>query len=107
MPVGGVVVLAFGNFFNGLKNEARHVGTPWCSTLGWGGFTWSLGVATVAGLVVGDLAVQLLTEFVTNWVALIASVGPIVVAMSPLFVTYALMIGAFWPALRPSSDDRR
>ncbi|MFZ0891301.1 MAG: hypothetical protein WB778_00375 [Thermoplasmata archaeon] len=99
-PIGGLVVLAFGSFFFGLRKEARLHGSSWSNVFGWAAFTWSLGVATVAGLVVGDHALQLLSEFVTNWVALVASVGPIVVAMSPLFVTYALMTGAFWPVLR-------
>jgi hypothetical protein len=103
-PVGGVVVLAFGSFFFGLRKEAQLSGSSWGSALGWVAFFWSLGVATVAGLVVGDRAVRLLTEFVTNWVALIASLGPIVVAMSPLFVTYALMTGAYWPALRQERE---
>lgn len=98
-PVGGVVVLAFGSFFFGLRREAQFSGARWAAALGWVAFVWSLGVATVAGLVVGDRALLLLTQFFTNWVALIASVGPIVVAMSPLFVTYALMMGAFLPLL--------
>jgi hypothetical protein len=54
----------------------------------------------VAGLAVGDRAFLLLTEFVTNWGALVDSVAPVVIAMSPLFVTYALLVGAFWPARR-------
>jgi hypothetical protein len=103
-PVGGIVVLAFGSFFFGLRKEAQRFETPAGNALGWVSFVWSLGVATVAGWVVGGLAVRLLIEFVTNWVALIGSVGPIVVAMSPLFVTYVLMISAFWPALRNSRD---
>jgi hypothetical protein len=99
-PVGGVVVLAFGRFFFGLRKEAQLLGSSWGSALGWTSFLWSLGVATVAGLVVGDQALLLLTQFFTDWVALVDSLGPIVVAMSPLFVTYALIIGAFWPALK-------
>jgi hypothetical protein len=106
-PVGGVVVLAFGDFFFGLRKEAQRLGSPLGNALAWTAFIWSLGVATIAGRVVGDLSVQLLTEFVTSWVALIASVGPIVVAMSPLFVTYALMISAFWPVLRAPGDGAR
>jgi len=102
-PVGGILVLAFGSFFFGLRQEAKVSGSEWGGALGWAACVWSLGVAAVAGLVVGDRAVVLLTEFVTNWVALVASVGPIVVAMSPLFVTYALMAGAFWPAVRRES----
>jgi len=99
-PVGGIVVLAFGNFFFGLRREAHVPGSSWGNGLGWASFTWSLGTATVAGLVVGDRTLLLLTEFVTSWVALIASIGPIVVAMSPLFVTYALLIATFGLALR-------
>lgn len=100
-PVGGIVVLAFGNFFLGLRREAAISERSWSDGLGWASAVWSLGVATVAGLVVGERAVLLLTEFVTNWAALIESIGPVVVAMSPLFVTYALFLGAFLPALRP------
>jgi hypothetical protein len=98
-PVGGIVVLAFGDFFLGLQREARVSGTPWANGLGWVAAVWALGVATVAGLVVGDRALLLLTQFVTNWSALIESIGPVVVAMSPLCVTYALLIGAFSPAI--------
>jgi hypothetical protein len=98
-PVGGIVVLAFGNFFFGLRRAAHLRGSSWGDVLGWTAFAWSLGVAAIAGLVVGDRALLLLAEFVTNWVSLIASIGPIVVAMSPLFVAYALMVGAFGPAL--------
>jgi hypothetical protein len=99
-PVGGVVVLVFGTFFFGLRKEAQILGSSWRDVLGWAAFTWSLGVATFCGLVIGNQALLLLIEFFTNWVALVATVGPILVAMSPMFVTYALMIGGFWPALR-------
>jgi hypothetical protein len=99
-PVGGLVVLALGKFFFDLRKESSRLGLVGGRVVGWAAFTWSLGVATVAGVVVGSRAVLLLTEFVSNWVALVASLGPIVVAMSLLFVTYALMIVAFWPAVR-------
>jgi hypothetical protein len=98
-PVGGIVVLTFGGFFLGLRKEAVRLGSPVADILGWSAFLWSLGVATIAGLVIGDLALPLLYQFVTNWGALIASIAPIVVAMSPLYVTYALLIGAFVPSL--------
>ncbi|MCI4321984.1 MAG: hypothetical protein L3K05_06755, partial [Thermoplasmata archaeon] len=91
-PVGGLIVLAFGNFFFGLRKEAHPVGSSLAHLAGWMAFVWSLGVAAVAGFVVGDRALLLLTEFVTNWGALITSAAPIVVAMSPLFVTYGLII---------------
>jgi hypothetical protein len=106
-PVGGVVVLAFGRFFFGLREEAQLLGSASGNALGWAAFAWSLGVATFAGLVVGDSTFQLLTELATNWVALIASLGPVVVAMSPLFVTYALMIGAYWSTRRKTRFGSR
>jgi hypothetical protein len=98
-PVGGIVVLAFGNFFFGLMKLAQLPGLSWANALGWAAFIWALGVSAVSGLVIGDRAILLLTELVTNWVALIESIAPIVVAISPLFVSYALIIGAYWPAL--------
>jgi hypothetical protein len=99
-PVAGLLVLAIGDFFFGLGAQARRIGSPLGNALGWLAFGWSLGVATVAGLALGDRVVRLLTELVSNWVSLIASFGPIVVDLSPLFVAYALISGAFWPALQ-------
>jgi hypothetical protein len=106
-PVGGLVVLAFGSFFYGLRKEAEPIGPASASLLGWVAFAWSLAVATVAGFVVGERTLLLLTELVTNWVALIASAAPFIVAMSPLFATYALLIGAFWPALQRRTPGGR
>jgi hypothetical protein len=103
-PVGGIVVWAFGNFFFGLRKEAQLQGSPWGNGLGWAAFLWSLGVAVLAGVVVGVRAVLLLTEFFTNWGQLISSIGPIVVAMSPLFVAYCLVIGAFGLGLLASRN---
>src|SRR5579863_16245 len=51
-PVGGLIVLAFASFFFGLRQEASRAGSWWGNALGWGGFTWSLGVATYSGLLV-------------------------------------------------------
>ncbi|MGA7924196.1 MAG: hypothetical protein WCA77_09490 [Thermoplasmata archaeon] len=99
-PVGGLVVLLIGNFFFGLRKMAAPFGSSLGKGLGWGSFGWSAGVGVVSGLVVGDRAVQLLVEFFTSWGALIASIAPIVVAISPLFVAYALMAGTFWDAHR-------
>lgn len=96
-PVGGLVVLALGRFFLGLRKESYRPGAPWRNLLGWAASGWSLGVAVIAGWVVGERTVRLLGELVSNWVQLVASVGPFVVAMSPLCVTYALLVGAFWP----------
>lgn len=106
-PVGGILVLAFGNFFFGLRRLARPWGTSGGAALGWVAFAWSLGVGAVAGLAVGERVVALLTEFVTNWVALVASFAPIVVAMSPLSVSYALLIWAYWPLSRVVGADAR
>jgi hypothetical protein len=99
-PVGGVVVLAFGNFFLGLRKLAAPLGSTLGAAAGWAAFVWSLGVASVAGLVIGNRALQLVVEFFTNWSALIASIAPIVVAMSPLFVTYGLLVAAFGTVVR-------
>jgi hypothetical protein len=101
-PVGGVVVLAFGSFFLGLRREAARLGSPAANVAGWSAFAWSLGSATLAGFVIGERIFALLVQFFTNWTALIASIAPVVVAMSPLFVTYGLLIGAFWPSLSRS-----
>ena len=98
-PVGGVLVLAFGDFFFGLRKLALRWGSAPGIAMGWFAFAWSLAVGTVAGLAVGDRVIVLLTEFVTNWVALVVSFAPIVVAMSPLAIAYALLIGAYLPAL--------
>jgi hypothetical protein len=98
-PVGGLVVLALGTFFFGLRTEIQRGASPGVQALGWAAFTWSLGVATVAGLVVGQRALLFLGELGTSWATLFVSVGPVVVAFSPLFVTYALMAGAYWPVL--------
>jgi hypothetical protein len=65
-----------------------------------------LGVATVAGLVLGERTHLLLTELYTSWVALVASFSPVVVAMSALFVSYALLIGAFGTILTGLKTDR-
>jgi hypothetical protein len=99
-PVGGLLVLAFGDFFFGLRKLAMRWGSAPGNVLGWVAFVWSLAIGTVAGLAVGDRVTILLFEFVSNWVALVASLAPIVVAMSPLAVTYALLICAYWPARR-------
>jgi hypothetical protein len=98
-PVGGIVVLAFGDFFFGLRKLVDPYGSPPGRALGWTAFAWSIGVATIAGLVIGERVIVLVTELVTNWVALVASLGPFVIAMSPLALTYGLLLAAYWPAL--------
>ncbi len=105
-PVGGLVVLAFGSFFYRLRVLAQPVGPRIGTAVGWVAFTWSLAVATVAGLVVGDRAILFLVEFVTNWANLVASVAPVVVAMSPLVVTYGLMAAVYGLA-RPKLPAQR
>jgi hypothetical protein len=94
-PVGGLIVLAFGSFFFRLRSLAMTIGPRSGTAVGWVAFAWSLAVATVAGLAVGDRAILFLTEFVTNWANLVASVAPVVVAMSPLVVTYGLLAAAY------------
>jgi hypothetical protein len=95
-PVGGLVVLAFGVFFLRLRRLAAPLGSLSGRALGWAGFAWSIGVAVVAGYVVGIRAVLFLSELVTNWGALVTSLAPAVVAISPLFVAYGLLAGTYW-----------
>jgi hypothetical protein len=94
-PVGGLVVLGFGDFFLKLRSIARTIGPRLGDALGSIAFLWSLGVATLAGLLVGERVVALLTEFVTDWGRLVVSLAPVVIAISPLAVTYGLLSVAF------------
>jgi hypothetical protein len=104
-PVGGLIFLLFGSFFFGLRQQVRPLASWTGNGLGWAALGWSLGVGIYAGVVVGRLTVQLLTEFVTNWSALIASFAPVVVAISPLFVAYALILGTYGTAARNLHDQ--
>jgi hypothetical protein len=99
-PVGGLIVLALGNFFLGLRNLVRPAGTRVGGALAWGAFIWSLGVATVTGLAVGQHAVQLLVEFATDWAALFTSAAPILADLATLFVSYALLTVVYFEARR-------
>jgi hypothetical protein len=103
-PVAGLVVLAFGRFFFDLRRIAQPFASRAGHAAGWSAFVWALGVGVAAGLGIGARSVLLLTEFLSNWGALIASVAPLVVAIAPLFVAYGLVTAAYWPVFRAVSE---
>jgi hypothetical protein len=98
--VGGLVALAFGTFFLGLVSVSEHlVGRLW-KLLAWVAFGWSLGVAVLTGLVVGDQFTSLLRQFFTNPLLLVGSFAPLTFVMAPLFVTYFLFAAVYLVAAR-------
>ncbi len=99
-PVGGLVALAFGNFFLGLALLVDGLAGPVGRSFAWAGFLWSLGVAVLTGLHVGDQFSQLLLQFVSNPLGLVASFGPIAFVIAPLFVSYFLYSAAYLEAYR-------
>jgi hypothetical protein len=98
--VGGLVALALGNFFLSLVLAVLGLVGPRGRVLAWAGFAWSLGVAVLAGLVVGVRIRSLLGEFVTNPLGLVVGFAPLAFILSPLFVAYALFAAAYWDAYR-------
>ncbi len=98
--VGGLVALALGNFFLSLVMAVLALVGPRGQVLAWAGFAWSLGVAVLAGAVVGERIRSLLGEFVSNPVGLVVGFAPIAFVLSPLFVAYALFAAAYWDAYR-------
>jgi hypothetical protein len=99
-PVGGLVALAFGNFFLGLALLVDRIAGSIGRGLAWSGFAWSLVVAVWTGLLVGRQFSQLLLQFFTNPLGLFVSFGPIAFAIAPLFVSYLLMSAAYLEAYR-------
>jgi hypothetical protein len=97
--VGGLVALAFGNFFLGLLVLIDPLVRPVGRVLSWGAFVWALGVAVLTGYGVGREFLTLLQEFVTNPLGLIISFAPLAFVIAPLFVTYFLFAGAYTEAL--------
>ncbi len=106
--VGGAVALAFGNFFLGLALLVRHLVSRWGAILSWAAFVWSLAVAVLTGVVVGQEFPTLLGTFFSSPLALMTSVAPLTFTMAPLFVTYGLFAAAYMDAerrMRRSSPD--
>jgi hypothetical protein len=89
--VGGVMVLAVGGFFLSLARRVAPFQRPLGRSLGWAAFAWSLGTASLSGLVLGQGIVGLFIDFFTSWPALILALGPFVSAISPLCVAFALI----------------
>lgn len=98
--VGGAVALSFANFFLSLVLIVRHLVARWAEVVAWIAFGWSLGVAVLAGLVVGNGFPTLLQQFFTNPLELVISFAPLAFVMAPLFVTYLLLAVVYWDADR-------
>ncbi|MGI0071156.1 MAG: hypothetical protein ACRECT_03695 [Thermoplasmata archaeon] len=98
--VGGLVALAFGNFFLGLAMLVDQLVGPYGRVLAWTGFAWSLGVAVLTGFLVGGEFPTLLHEFFTNPLGLIVSFAPLAFVIAPLFVSYGLFAAAYTDAFR-------
>jgi hypothetical protein len=93
--VGGLVALAMGNFFLGLATLVDRLCGRFGRILAWAGFAWSLGVAVLTGLMVGNQLPSLLHEFLSSPATLIASFAPLAFVMAPLFVAYSLFAVAY------------
>ncbi|MGA7845655.1 MAG: hypothetical protein WCB18_01005 [Thermoplasmata archaeon] len=96
--VGGLVALAFGNFFLGLVVLVERLVGPVGRVISWLAFAWSLGVAVLAGYMVGSEFQKLLHQFFTNPLGLIVSFAPLAFVIAPLFVAYFLFAGAYTDA---------
>ncbi len=103
--VGGLLVLAVGSFFLSLQRRVAFVQGPVARGLGWAAFLWSLGVSVVAGLVLGQAIVGLFIDFFTSWPALFRALAPFIATISPLFVAFALIAGAYLDAVRRLGAD--
>ncbi len=97
--VGGLVALAFGNFFFGLLTLVAKLVRRFGQILTWVAFGWSMGVAVLTGYVIGGQFPELLSEFLRNPLLLFASFAPLAYVMAPLFVSYLLFAGAYADAL--------
>ena len=96
--VGGLVALAFGNFFLSLVLIVLRLLSPLGRVLAWTAFGWSLGVAVLTGVIVGQAFPTLLHEFFAAPLSLVVSFAPLAFAMAPLFVTYFLLALAYGDA---------
>ena len=97
---GGLVTLAFGNFFLGLALVVDGLAGPTGRTLAWAGFAWSLGVAVLTGAIVGGELPTLVHRFFTDPHGLVVSFAPLAFVIAPLFVTYLLLAAAYLDAGR-------
>jgi len=93
--VGGLVALAFGNFFLSLVVLVERLVGPVGRLVSWAAFAWSLGVAVLTGYIVGNGFLNLLHQFFTNPLGLVVSFAPLAFVMAPLFVTYFLFAVAY------------
>jgi hypothetical protein len=98
--VGGLIALAFGNFFLGLAVLVDRLAGKIGRLLAWMGFGWALGVAVLTGLIVGGEISSLVRQFFTNPLGLIVSFAPLAFVIAPLFVSYLLFAAAYVEAYR-------
>ncbi len=107
--VGGVIVAAFGMFFLSLEMIVSPYQHRWGLASGWAAFAWSLGVSVLAGLALGQVIVQLVVDFFTNFPQLFVDLAPFIFALAWLFVAYGLYIVAYLDAYgrAPGTSRRR
>jgi hypothetical protein len=97
--VGGLVALAFGDFFFSLVVLVEHLVGTTGRLITWVALAWSLGIAVWTGYMVGQRFLTLLHQFFTNPIGLIASFAPLAFVIAPLFVAYFLFAVAYTEAL--------
>ncbi|MGC2288801.1 MAG: hypothetical protein WA688_02965 [Thermoplasmata archaeon] len=97
--VGGLVALAFGNFFLSLVVLVARLVGPVGRAVSWVAFGWSLGVAVLTGYMIGNDFLSLLHQFFTNPLGLFVSFAPLAFVIAPLFVAYFLFAAAYLDAL--------
>ncbi|MDE1880657.1 MAG: hypothetical protein KGI89_08930 [Euryarchaeota archaeon] len=98
--IGGLIALAIANFFLGLAVLVDHLVGRSGKVLAWSGFGWSLGVAILAGAMIGAQFTTLFVAFFTAPIRLFTDFGPLTYFLSPLFVSYGLLAVAYFEALR-------
>ena len=105
--VGGAFVWAVGSFFLMLRRQIAPFQRTPAAALGWAAFAWSVGISTVAGLVLGQAIVALFVDFFTSWPALFQALAPFIFTISPLFVAFGLIAVAYADAYRRAPGASR
>jgi hypothetical protein len=92
--VGALLVLLFGTVFDDLRRLLRPFQDGLGRALGLGALVWSLAVAVVSGVQLGNAAPTLLIDFATDWSKLFHDIAPIAVEMSLVIGSYLLLVAA-------------
>jgi hypothetical protein len=103
--IGGALVFAIGAFFYRLRAMVDPLQGSTGHLLGWAAFAWSLGVALISGLALGQVMVGLFIDFFTDWPAMFMAIAPFIFAIAPLFVTYGLLSIGYATAYRNASQS--